>query len=129
MDVGKTFLLQKLKKDSNENFLVSYIDISSMECIDDRQLTVQSVFWIAVAGVIGALMPVTNSSTHIGDYSSDSSSSSGSNNNLGSSYPLSSFGRYSSSSNEHNVESYYDGDYDSDNTYVIVYDDESVESD
>lgn len=41
--VGKTFLLQKLKQDSKENFLVSYIDISRVVGIDDIQLTAQSV--------------------------------------------------------------------------------------
>ncbi len=41
--VGKTFLLQKLKKDSKENFLVSYLDISRIVGIDDTQLTAQSV--------------------------------------------------------------------------------------
>ena len=41
--VGKTFLLQKLKQDSKENFLVSYIDISRIVGIDDTQLTAQSV--------------------------------------------------------------------------------------
>ena len=41
--VGKTFLLQKLKQDSKENFLVSYIDISRIVGIDDDQLTAQTV--------------------------------------------------------------------------------------
>ena len=41
--VGKTFLLQKLKQDSKENFLVSYIDISRIVGIDDTQLSAQSV--------------------------------------------------------------------------------------
>lgn len=41
--VGKTFLLQKLKQDSKENFLVSYIDISRVVGIDDEQLTAQTV--------------------------------------------------------------------------------------
>ena len=41
--VGKTFLLQKLKRDSKKNFLVSYIDISRIVGFDDTQLTAQSV--------------------------------------------------------------------------------------
>ena len=41
--VGKTFLLQKLKRDSKKNFLVSYMDISRIVGFDDTQLTAQSV--------------------------------------------------------------------------------------
>lgn len=41
--VGKTFLLQKLKQDSKENFIVSYVDISRIVGKDDTQLTTQSV--------------------------------------------------------------------------------------
>ena len=41
--VGKTFLLQKIKKDAKKNFIVSYIDISRIVGIDDAQLTAQSV--------------------------------------------------------------------------------------
>ena len=41
--VGKTFLLQKIKQDSKENFIVSYVDVSRIVGKDDTQLTAQSV--------------------------------------------------------------------------------------
>ena len=41
--VGKTFLLQKIKQDSKENFIVSYVDVSRIVGRDDTQLTAQSV--------------------------------------------------------------------------------------
>ena len=41
--VGKTFLLQKIKQDSKENFIVSYVDVSRIVGRDDTQLEAQSV--------------------------------------------------------------------------------------
>ncbi|WP_297982503.1 ATP-binding protein [uncultured Methanobrevibacter sp.] len=41
--VGKTFLLQKIKQDSKENFIVSYVDVSRIVGKDDTQLTAQSL--------------------------------------------------------------------------------------
>ena len=41
--VGKTFLLQKIKQDSKENFIVSYVDVSRIVGKDDTQLNAQSV--------------------------------------------------------------------------------------
>lgn len=95
-------------------------------------IAVVVILLIAMGGVIGALAP-HNSSDYIGDHSSHSSSGSSS----GSSYPSSGSGsgsshhssdRYSSSSNGHDVESHYEGDYGSSDTHGTVYDDGSVES-
>ncbi len=41
--VGKTFLLQKIKQDSKENFIISYVDVSRIVGKDDTQLTAQSI--------------------------------------------------------------------------------------
>ena len=41
--VGKTFLLHKIKQDSKENFIISYIDISRIVDKDNENLTIQSV--------------------------------------------------------------------------------------
>ena len=41
--VGKTFLLQKIKQNSKENFIVSYVDVSRIVGKDDAQLKAQSV--------------------------------------------------------------------------------------
>ena len=41
--VGKTFLLQKIKQDSKENFIVSYVDVSRIVGKDDTQLKAQTV--------------------------------------------------------------------------------------
>ena len=84
-------------------------------------IAVVVILLIAMGGVIGALAP-HNSSDYIGDHSSHSSSGSGS----GSSHHSSD--RYSSSSNGHDVESHYEGDYGSSDTHGTVYDDGSVES-
>ena len=41
--MGKTFLLQKIKQDSKENFIVSYVDVSRIVGKNDTQLKVQHV--------------------------------------------------------------------------------------
>ena len=41
--VGKTFLLQKIKQDSKENFIVSYVDVSRIVGKEDTQLKAQTV--------------------------------------------------------------------------------------
>lgn len=41
--VGKTFLLQKLKQDAKDNFIVTYVDISRIVEKDGTQLTAQSL--------------------------------------------------------------------------------------
>ncbi len=41
--VGKTYLLKKLIKDGEENIIYSYIDISQVYALSDRELTIENV--------------------------------------------------------------------------------------
>ena len=41
--VGKTFLLQKIKKDAKNNFIISYLDISRVVGVEDNKLNAQTV--------------------------------------------------------------------------------------
>ena len=61
--VGKTFLLQKLKQDLKDNFLVSYIDIAS---IDDKQLTAQLVLLKLLDEINSAINEKINDKKKIG---------------------------------------------------------------
>ena len=61
--VGKTFLLQKMKQDLKDNFLVSYIDIAS---IDDKQLTAQLVLLKLLDEINSAINEKINDKKKIG---------------------------------------------------------------